>query len=135
MANRTIVFDFDGVIHKYRNGWQDGSIYDDYNEEVINIMHSLMISGYSVAIVSTRDPIQISEWWNNHQFPMKATPNINGVKFWSNTDCVGVFNQKIPAMVYIDDRGLTFEGDTEGLYKKIVNFETYQEKKNEYKLF
>ena len=133
MANRTIVFDFDGVIHKYSKGWQDGSIYDEYNEDVIRVMYRLLTEGYSVAIVSTRDPIQISEWWNNHQFPMKATPVINGTKFWSNTEYIGVFNQKIPALVYIDDRGLTFKGDTSNLYNEITTFRTYQEKKN--KLF
>lgn len=133
MANRTIAFDFDGVIHKYSGGWQDGSIYDEPNEDVIGVMYRLLTEGYSVAIVSTRNPIQISEWWNNHQFPMKATPVINDTKFWSNTEYIGVFNKKIPALVYIDDRGLTFKGDTSNLYNEITTFRTYQEKKN--KLF
>lgn len=133
MANKTVAFDFDGVIHKYRHGWNDGSIYDEYNEDVINIMYSLMTSGYSVAIVSTREPNQISEWWNNHQFPMKAIPVINDTKFWSNKEYIGVFNKKIPAFVYIDDRGLTFDGNTDDLYNKITTFRTYQESKN--KLF
>ena len=129
MANKTVVFDFDGVIHKYSKGWQDGSIYDEYNEDVIKIMYSLMTSGYSVAIVSTRDPVQISNWWNRHyQFPMQAVPYINGIKFWSNTKYVGVFNQKIPAMIYIDDRGFTFKGNTDTLYQDIINFKTYQDK-------
>ena len=133
MANRTIAFDFDGVIHKYSSGWQDGSIYDEPNEDVIRVMYRLLTEGYSVAIVSTRNPIQISEWWNNHQFPMKATPVVNDTKFWSNTECIGVFNRKIPALVYIDDRGLTFDGNTGDLYNKITTFRTYQDAKN--KLF
>lgn len=130
MANKTIAFDFDGVIHKYRNGWKDGSIYDDFNKDVIKVMYKLMLDGYSVAIVSTRDPKQISEWWNRQNFPIQATSNTDNVKFWNNTKYVGIFNYKIPATVYVDDRGLTFEGSTDTLYDDIVNFRTYQQKAN-----
>lgn len=29
MSKKTIVFDFDGVIHKGYKGWKDGSIYGE----------------------------------------------------------------------------------------------------------
>lgn len=109
MSNKTIVFDFDGVIHKFSKGWQDGSIYDEYNSDVISIMYSLMQKGYSVAIVSSRDPVQIVEWWNKQPFPMKATLKTDRETFYNNTKFVAVTNHKLAGAVYVDDRAITFD--------------------------
>ena len=131
--SKTVAFDFDGVIHKYSKGWQDGSIYDEYNTEVIQCMLQLHASGWSVAIMSTRDPRQISDWWNNQGFGIEAIPFTKPVKFFSSTKYIGVFNQKIPAKVYVDDRGLKFNSSmgTAQLYDDVTNFKTYQERENE----
>ena len=92
-------------------------------------MVRLVRDGYCVAIVSTRNPIQISEWWNDHNIPIYATPVLDDkTTFWNTKNYIGVFNRKIPAMVYIDDRGLTLDGNTADLYDKIVGFKTYQDK-------
>ena len=82
-------------------------------------MIRLLENNYAVAILSTRDPVQISTWWNSKNFPVTAVPVINGSTFWNDTTHIGVFNKKIPAQVYVDDRGLTFNGDTTNLYDTI----------------
>ena len=51
---KTIVFDFDGVIHKYSKGWQDGSIYDEPVPGIKTIIDELGKENYEVVIVSTR---------------------------------------------------------------------------------
>jgi len=119
----TIAIDFDGVIHKYSEGWKDGSIYDEPIEGALKAIKELM-KDYSVFIFSTRSPWQIVRWLNSGEhYPYcgaMAYDTANGyearvipfwVKFWNKKDVLGVTRRKLPAMVYVDDRALKFEGD------------------------
>ena len=63
---KTIAFDFDGVIHKYRDGWKDGSIYDEIDENMILIIRYLLKNNYNVFIMSTRDPDQIKQYLDRY---------------------------------------------------------------------
>lgn len=132
MSKQTIAFDFDGVIHKYSKGWQDGSIYDEPNLQVIEIMKKLLQDNYSVIIISTREPEQIKRWWDlNIQSPIAAIiPEYT--KFW-NSDKIGITNKKLPAMCYIDDRALPFSPYYTNLYNQIVEFKTSEEELKNFK--
>jgi hypothetical protein len=67
---KTICIDFDGVIHKYSKGWQDGEIYDEAINSSIRSINDLMSQGYSVIIFSTRSPRQIKRWLKQQSNPL-----------------------------------------------------------------
>lgn len=107
-----VCFDFDGVIHKYSKGWQDGSIYDEYNKDILDLMLYLQKIGIPVFICSTREPEQIINWWNKQGFWTEAVKVEDKVTFFDNLNIIGVTNRKLPAQVYIDDRAYCYKGQT-----------------------
>lgn len=105
-----VAFDFDGVIHKYSKGWQDGSIYDEVNADVLDIINTLMMNNIPCIIMSTRDSQQIKDWWDKQWFSMGIPVKVldfNTV-FYNDCTCLGITNRKIVAQLYIDDRGYRY---------------------------
>lgn len=95
----TLAIDFDGVIHAYSKGWQDGRIYDDPVAGAIEAMAKLQERGYHLIIYTTRaesqtDKAAIYQW-------LKA----QGFK---NVDDIKITDRKPPAIAYIDDRAVRF---------------------------
>lgn len=107
-----VAFDFDGVIHKYSKGWQDGSIYDEYNPEVLDLILLLNTMKVPVFILSTREPKQIKEWWDKLGFSMKAEIINSDETFFKELSFVGITRTKLPAQIYVDDRAYQYTGQT-----------------------
>lgn len=116
---KTIVFDFDGVIHKGYNGWKDGSIYGKIDYDLLTFIKFKLLPKYYVAISSNRPAQQIVEFMNNIfgealKFELKDEKDL----FWSKKDIIGVSNKKIAGIIYIDDRGYKYS-NFENMLKEI----------------
>ena len=96
MSKKRIMVDFDRVIHKYSKGWNGGTIYDEPVEGALEALQILRRS-FDVVIFTARSERgtirneEIEAWLANH-----------------NVTDIEVTNTKLPAMAYIDDRGLRF---------------------------
>lgn len=98
MARQTIAVDFDGTIHSYENGWQDGSIYGKEIAGAFNALLALHERGYKVVIFTARPAAQVGEWmFKNWPFKMFDVPEVT--------------NTKPAAIAYIDDRAVKFNGN------------------------
>lgn len=117
----TVVFDFDGVIHSYTSGWQgsDAAIPDPPVPGIKEAIDHIRDAGYRVVVVSTRcrsfgGQYAISKWLRENRIEVD---NISA--------------EKPPAVCYIDDRALTFDGHPETLLERIVNFRPWYQFKKE----
>ncbi len=91
-VKRTIALDFDGVLHRYSQGWKDGSIYDDPVYGAVDACRELKRRGYELVVFTARRNEDIPDWLVRHGFPPMP-----------------VTNTKPPALFYIDDRAIRFE--------------------------
>jgi hypothetical protein len=134
---QTVAVDFDGVIHLYTRGWFDGTIYDPPVPGALDALAALQ-ADYAVFVHTTRQPVAVAEWlvrqgegriecvtehpgeellWKLTQFPPEgrhwhvvgdSTKVTDQRTFWDDKTRIFVTNRKLPAVAYIDDRGIRF---------------------------
>ncbi len=116
---KTVVFDFDGVIHSYTSGWKGTTCIPDPPvpgiEKALKDIHD---AGYEVVIVSTRcdsifGRVAIENWLD-----------LYGLSVFVDRVC----KEKPPAIVYIDDRAICFDGHPENLLEKIKAFKPWNQR-------
>ena len=114
---KTVVFDFDGVIHSYTSGWQGiGVIPDKPINAIKEAIDDIRNAGYEVVVVSTR---------------CREVKGIKAIEDWLkfyNIGVDGITADKPPAIVYIDDRAICFDGDAKSLLNKINDFKPWYAK-------
>lgn len=113
----TVVFDFDGVIHSYTSGWGGvNTIPDPPVPGIREAIAEIRNAGYRVVVVSTR----CSE--------LEGMMAIRKFMDENNILVDDISSHKPPALVYIDDRAICFDGHPEMLLDKIQEFKPWYQK-------
>lgn len=110
MKKETVVFDFDGVIHSYKSPWQGADVIPD--APVFGIREAIadIRKLYNVVVVSSRCIVPEG---------MKAVKDYLAK---NRIEVDAVMAEKPPAVVYVDDRAICFDGESSKLLGKIMNF-------------
>lgn len=106
----TVVFDFDGVIHRFFTPWQGADVIPDPPVEGIREAIADIREQYNVVVVSTRCITPGGK---------KAVEDY--LKDW-DIEVDAVMAEKPPAIAYIDDRAICFDGEPSKLLSRITNF-------------
>ena len=121
--NKTLIVDFDGVLHWYRQGWLDGSIYDEPSPGAKEAMQELREIGYKIVIFSTRafdrtvkgvkehsQFIAMTDWLHRYDIPYDS--------IWMD---IG----KPMGHAYLDDRAIQFRGNWRESIQAINTFKAW----------
>lgn len=115
MGRPTVVFDFDGVIHSYKSGYLGADKIPDPVVPGIKAAIDELRTGYRVVVVSTRCASA------EGCCAVRRYLRRNGIE----VDDVTV--EKPPALCYIDDRAICFDGNASSIPEKVRNFKTWLE--------
>lgn len=113
MIKQTVVFDFDGVISTYENGWEGAHVINDKPVDGIKRAMLQIRNEYKIVILSSRCSSAngrkvLIDWLDKYEIPYDSVTDI-----------------KPQALAYIDDRAICFRGDSTSLYKEIKRLEPW----------
>ena len=106
----TVAVDFDGVLHRYSRGWTGpGDVYDEPTAGALQAVEDL-VQHFRVVVFTARartpGGASAVHWWLRlHGFP--------GLE---------VTAEKPPAVVYLDDRAMRFDGRWDGIVDAVRAF-------------
>lgn len=107
----TLAIDFDGVIHSYTSKWTGDEPKDPPMPGVSAALEALVNKGWRLVILSTRKPEFIRPYLE---------------KYGLSEYISDITNIKIPAKIYIDDRGYQFKNWSDTI-AHVENFKDHYE--------
>ena len=106
ISKPSIAVDFDGVIHRYSKGWQDGVIYDPPMEGAKDALEKLS-KNFEIIIFTTRLNRENKIDYEQQRKEMEIWLDNYGFK--KGVHYIELTGNKPKAKIYLDDRGLRFE--------------------------
>jgi hypothetical protein len=104
-----VCVDLDGVLAEY-DGWKGPHYIGPPRDGAYQFLKGIVGMGYKVIIHTTRKPSLVQEWIRKHDL-------------WHLV--YKVTNEKLPALAYIDDRAMPFEGDFGDVLMALRTFVPY----------
>lgn len=100
--HKTICVDFDGTLHKYSRGWQDGSIYDIPVDGAKEAIKRLREYGFKIVVCTAipRDVGAVWTWLRKYDIEVDDVTNV-----------------KVSCVAFIDDRAIRFENNWDSITK------------------
>lgn len=114
IEEKRAMIDLDGTIHKYSDGYKDGSIYDDPFQGAKQVIDWLKNKGYEIVIFTTR-----ASQGNAYEMGGDHKKEIQNVENWLKDHDIyfdRVTADKLAADFYIDDKAITIK---DGNWKEV----------------
>lgn len=106
---RTICVDWNGVLDTY-TGYKGPRHFDPPRPGAAAFLKSLRAMGFRVVVLSSRPPGDVLGWLRQH-----------GLDRYVDL----VTDRKVPAVAYIDDRAITFNGDFDETLSRLRAFKAH----------
>ncbi len=112
---KRICVDLDGVIHRYSKKYHDGTLYDVPHKGAKEFLQKLKDRGFCIVVFTAR-PLDVPDY----------NKGIETVEKWLDKHDIPydyVTSLKVPAVAYIDDRAIHFDGDWNKVEKNLEKIE------------
>jgi hypothetical protein len=110
---KTVCVDLNGVLDTY-DGWVSAEHMHPPAPGAKDFLLDLSDHGYEAVILSSRDPAAVEKWMSEH-FGLKG-------EIWAYAT-----STKVPAMAYVDDRAVHFDGDYATALRGVLELKTHWE--------
>lgn len=106
---RTVCVDLNGVLDTYR-GWQGYVSWHPPRQGAAEFLQSLDREGFRVVVLTVRNTAEAWRWLEEYGLDRHVAE---------------VTNRKPPAVAYVDDRAVCFQGDFNETFESLLDFEPH----------